>query len=105
MFSRALNRCTAAVHFNNLPKSRHYHPQTAQFFVRDPRGGIASTNVRVQMGSPGESYVMVTPEVGSAFKNHISLREGGSDATMVNLTFFHDAQLFTHGKFQYTSGS
>ena len=81
---------------SKLPRVRHYHVETAQFFARNPYGGIASSNIRVQMGSPGESYVMVPPEVGAAFKNHIF-----SDTTMVKLTFFHDAQLFTHGTLRY----
>lgn len=41
--------------------------------------------------------MMVPPDVGRAFKNHLFSEAAGSDATMVQLTFFHDAQLFTHG--------
>ncbi|KAJ5577509.1 uncharacterized protein N7459_006473 [Penicillium hispanicum] len=77
--------------------ARYFHRVTGDFLSHDTRGNPVSTKVPVIIGDPGETYVLIDPEIGRALRAGILL----SDSTLATsvedrcrLTFFHESRHF-----------
>ncbi|PGH26498.1 hypothetical protein AJ80_01812 [Polytolypa hystricis UAMH7299] len=75
--------------------ARYLHRVTADFLNYDAGGNPVSTNVPIIVGNPGETYVLIYPEVAL---HAGSLLHASTSAISVKhrckLTFFHDSQHF-----------
>ncbi|KAK2827814.1 hypothetical protein FQN49_007314 [Arthroderma sp. PD_2] len=69
---------------------------------------MPSTKVPIIVGDPGQTYVLVMPDVGRAFQaaslchtEPTTLSTGGSSDDTCKVTFFHDSQHFGLGPSSY----
>ncbi|RAK83819.1 hypothetical protein BO79DRAFT_276597 [Aspergillus costaricaensis CBS 115574] len=99
MFYRAAYRFPTTLHrTRRSPPARYLHQVTADFQNYDSKGNLVTKRVPVIAGDPGETYLLVYPEVGSAFraaakKEHISAPVADVIPTC-KLMFFHESQHF-----------
>ncbi|GAQ46195.1 hypothetical protein AtubIFM54640_004456 [Aspergillus tubingensis] len=106
MFYRAAYRFpTTLYRTRRSPSARYLHQVTADFQNYDSKGNLVTEKVPVIAGDPGETYLLVYPEVGSAFraaakKAHISAPVADVIPTC-KLMFFHESQHFGFAQFAY----
>ncbi|KMU92252.1 putative protein, variant [Coccidioides immitis H538.4] len=86
------------------PTARYLHQVTGDFLNYDAKGIPVSTKVPVFIGDPGETFVLITTDIGRALHaaSHDRLKltalpsgKAGEDSCPV--TFFHDTQHFGFG--------
>lgn len=81
--------------------ARAFHVATADFTNHGPHGSLVTSKVSIRIGDPGESYVMIPPEVGRAFRA-AGLLSNGSALTdhpaRSPLVFYHDTRHFVHSE-------
>ncbi|PGH01823.1 hypothetical protein GX51_05003 [Blastomyces parvus] len=95
-----INRASIACKHKTFTNIRHCHHATAQFIRQAPSGKIEKSQVRIQIGDPGNTYVLIPPEVGYAIQaarllGH-DLTSPGQARDRLKLTFYHDTQHFAH---------
>ncbi len=80
--------------------SRYFHRVTSDFIHYDARGNLVTRKVPCIIGNPGESYVLIDPEVGSALRaaSPFASAFAASAEERCKLTFFHDSHYFGVGK-------
>ncbi len=95
-------RCLTAIYcIKPAVRARAFHSATADFVNYGVNGELVTRKVSIRIGDPGDSYVMIPPEIGHALQAGTSLING---PTLTNgcaryaLNFFHDTQHFAHGK-------
>ena len=76
--------------------ARAIHEATAEFTKAGPDGTLVTEQVSLDIGNPGEAYVLIPPEIGYA------LQASGPPALnqrpdRLTLRFFHDTQHFALG--------
>ncbi|EAS27280.3 uncharacterized protein CIMG_13495 [Coccidioides immitis RS] len=90
------------------PTARYLHQVTGDFLNYDAKGIPVSTKVPVFIGDPGETFVLITTDIGRALHaaSHDRLKltalpsgKAGEDSCPV--TFFHDTQHFGFGPSSY----
>lgn len=86
--------------------ARYFHRVTTDFVAHDVRGNLVTKKVLVIVGNPGETYVLIEPGVGNAFRAaalHTASPSVSASAACADdrckLTFFHDSQHFGYGKY------
>lgn len=82
-------------------RARACHSATADFVNYGAYGELVTDKVSIRIGDPGESYVMIPPEIGHALQAGSSLINGPTvphGCARYALSFFHDTQHFAHGK-------
>ncbi|KAJ5177555.1 uncharacterized protein N7500_000254 [Penicillium coprophilum] len=76
--------------------ARYFHRVTTDFVTHDTRGNLLTKRVPIIIGDPGEAYVLLEKEVGSA----LSAADPSASAFIASaenrckLTFFHASQHF-----------
>lgn len=85
-----------------LTAVRYLHRATGDFVNYDPKGSLSSTKVRILLGDPGETFVLIYPEIGHALHAGSLIHTCSTSATRAEdrckLTFFHDSPHFGFGK-------
>ncbi|KAH7191840.1 uncharacterized protein B0J16DRAFT_50578 [Fusarium flagelliforme] len=81
---------------------RSFYTSTGKVTTISPKGEPVSYDTEIMIGKPGESYVYIKLEVGSAFRSAIIRQLGpvesavaGHPATLA-LQFHHDSRHFAH---------
>jgi hypothetical protein len=78
--------------------ARYFHRVTAEFLNYDAQGKPVSTKVPAIIGNPGETYVLIYPEIGRALRAGSPRYASASGVEeRCKLTFFHDSQHFGFG--------
>jgi hypothetical protein len=84
--------------------ARCLHQVRGNFIDDDAKGPLVSTKVPIVLGDPGQTFVLVMPDIGRALYaaslHHAkSTTSGGSKPTedRCKVTFFHDSQHFGFG--------
>jgi hypothetical protein len=79
--------------------ARLLHHVTTDFITHDGRGNQVTRKVPVIVGDPGEAYVLIEQEVGSALRaaSPFMSASAASAEYRCKLTFFHDSQHFGFG--------
>ncbi|PKY07148.1 hypothetical protein P168DRAFT_287646 [Aspergillus campestris IBT 28561] len=98
MFRRVYQSSASLSRTRRIPSARQFHRVTADFLSHDSKGKLVTEKVPVIVGGPGEAYVLIYPEVGSALRAaasqpHVST-SAASTQERCKLTFFHDSQYF-----------
>lgn len=90
--------------------TRHFHRVTTDFISQDAGGKLVVRKLPGIIGNPGQTYVLIDPEVGSALRTAtaasppVGAANSASSASAADvgdtcaLTFFHDSQYFGFGK-------
>ncbi|KAJ5264993.1 hypothetical protein N7505_007786, partial [Penicillium chrysogenum] len=83
--------------------ARLLHHVTTDFITHDGRGNQVTRKVPVIVGDPGEAYVLIEQEVGSALRaaSPFMSASAASAEYRCKLTFFHDSQHFGFGSTSY----
>ena len=79
--------------------ARYFHHVTTDFITRDTGGNLVTRKVPIVIGNPGETYVLIEQEVGSALRaaSPFISTSVASAEDRCKLTFFHDSQHFGFG--------
>ncbi|ODM20066.1 hypothetical protein SI65_05052 [Aspergillus cristatus] len=81
----------------SAPTSRAFHRITTDFIKHDTTGKLVTEKVGVIVGDQDESYILIDPEIGLAFR-----AAAASSATVLQdrckLQFFHNSQHFGFGQ-------
>lgn len=80
--------------------SRYLHDVTTDFVYQDTSGSLVTKPVSCTLGDPGQSNVLIYPEVGSALQAASPDGSAASYPKRCKLTFFHDLQYFGFRKCQ-----
>ncbi|PWY81549.1 hypothetical protein BO94DRAFT_145057 [Aspergillus sclerotioniger CBS 115572] len=98
MFHCVYRASTALYRTRRIPSARYFHRVTADFSNYDLKGNLITEKVPVIVGNPGETYVLIDPEVGSALRAAASQLQVSAPAASIQerykLTFFHDSRHF-----------
>ena len=81
-------------------RARGFHVATADFVNRGVNGELVTRQVSIRIGEPGESYVLVSPDVGEALQAGSASSNGFTpieESAKSAMSFFHDTQHFAHG--------
>ena len=92
---------TTVPHVRIAGRSRAFHDTTADFVKRGVTGEVVTSKVPISIGDPGEAFVLIPPEVGRAFDIDNALDDSlavAKGSVRSALSFFHDTQLFAHGR-------
>ncbi|KAJ5535391.1 hypothetical protein N7527_001645 [Penicillium freii] len=83
--------------------ARYFHHVTTDFITRDARGNVVTRKVPIIIGNPGEAYILIEREVGSALRaaSPFISTSTASAEDRCKLTFFHDSQHFGFGLSTY----
>ncbi|KAJ5245570.1 hypothetical protein N7489_005666 [Penicillium chrysogenum] len=83
--------------------ARYFHHVTTDFTTHDARGNLVTRKVPIVIGNPGETYVLIEQEVGSALRaaSPFISTSVASAEDRCKLTFFHDSQHFGFGLSTY----
>ena len=87
------------IHIRKAATARALHTVTADFINHGPDGALVTNKVSIEIGDPGEAYVMIPPEVGRAFQAGSLLTNGSAPtngSAKCALNFFHDTQQSAH---------
>ncbi|CAG8159406.1 unnamed protein product [Penicillium salamii] len=89
-------RCTRSAR-----TARCLHRVTTEFIIHDTRGNLVTRKVPIFIGNPGETYILIEKEVGSALRaaSPFISTSAASAEDRCKLTFFHDSQHFGFGTF------
>lgn len=82
--------------------SRAYHTAKAEFTSLGPEGTLVSREVTIQVGDPGEAYVLIPTEVGDALRTGSCLANSSAPPKRpdrLTLSYFHDTQHFALSMF------
>ncbi|KAE8355434.1 hypothetical protein BDV28DRAFT_128861 [Aspergillus coremiiformis] len=75
--------------------ARYFHPVTTNFINYDARGNLVTKRVPVTIGNPGEAYMLIEPEVGTALRAASPVASTSLSADdRCKLTFFRDSGHF-----------
>ncbi|KAL4807922.1 hypothetical protein BDV18DRAFT_136379 [Aspergillus unguis] len=85
------------------PSARYFHRVTAEFIHHDASGNLITRKVPCISGNPGESYVLIDPEIGSALRaaSPLAPASAASAEERCKVTFFHDSRFFGFGASSY----
>ncbi|KAL4937076.1 hypothetical protein BDV06DRAFT_232810 [Aspergillus oleicola] len=88
--------------------SRYFHRITTDFVHQNETGELVSRKVGCVIGNPGESYLLIEPEVGSALRAACLTAPGSAasapatkDQQNCQLTFFHESLHFGFESLDY----
>ncbi|KOS38369.1 hypothetical protein ACN38_g10811 [Penicillium nordicum] len=83
--------------------ARLLHHLTIDFITYNIRGNLVTRKVPAIVGEPGETYVLIEQEVGSALcaASPFISASAASAEYRYQLTFFHDSQHFGFGSTSY----
>ncbi|KAJ5731811.1 uncharacterized protein N7483_006319 [Penicillium malachiteum] len=103
MFRRASPRFTPLRGLKGPRFARYFHLITTNFIDFDSRGNLASRKVSMIVGNPGETYVLIDPEVGTTIRaaSPFASHSAAGAERSCKLTFFHDSQHFGFGSSSY----
>ena len=76
---------------------RAYHTAKAEFTNLGPQGTLVSKEVTIQVGDPGEAYVLIPTEVGYALRTSSCLANSSAPPKRpdrLSLSYFHETQHF-----------
>lgn len=81
--------------------ARAHHTATAKFTNLGPEGTPVTKEVSIQVGEPGDAYVLIPTEVGDALQAGNNLVNSSSAPPKrpdrLTLSYFHDTQHFALG--------
>lgn len=92
--------CSAFRPLSSFPRSvcntRLLHHVTTDFITYNTSGNLVTRKVPVMIGDPGETYMLIEQEVGSALcaTSPFISASVASVEDRYKLTFFHDSQHF-----------
>lgn len=102
MFRRLCQPSASLYRARRIPLARQFHEATADFLNYDTRGNLITEKIPIIIGDPGQTYIMVYPEVGNAIRAAADQSRISTPAGIVGdickLTFFHDSQHFGLGR-------
>lgn len=66
---RSISRPFLSFHITNSTRAaRYFHRVTTDFITLEVNGNLIIKKVPVIIGNPGETYVLIDPEVGNALR-------------------------------------
>ncbi|KAL4738984.1 hypothetical protein BDV11DRAFT_126692 [Aspergillus similis] len=103
MFRSASRPFSSSYSTGSACSARCFHRVTTDFINYDARGDLVVRKVPIIIGNPGEAYILIDPEVGSALRAASPFASASASRAedRCKLMFFHDSRHFGFGSSSY----